>query len=454
MSFNNKILKIKPNVIFFSRAHQSDFFPLLKSENYVSIHVTLTLEEKKKLEAKNLQVEYCFETFNKSVTDIPDDYLLTSYNSDRFLYNLNIEERKNFLNREVAFWAEIFDRYKPLAVINEIVAIEIAEVMYIEAKKRDIKYLAFMDAPIKGYSYWVADPISLSMDDEINNVIPSEESRRLAEEYIRNIINKNERPYYIIPFLIRQNKYLDLFRALKRLIFHFLKRRRIDCYYSGSKISIDSSKLQFEIAIKSFIKKYNAIDEINNKEIVVYPLHYEPEATLLYFSEFFSNQVALIENLVKCLTLNQVLVVKEHPAQAGMLLTKRFQKLLEMNPQLYFLRSSISSFDLIKKSKIIVTLTSNFGWEGMFFGKPVFLLGEMFYDKYENTNRFNSFEHLRESIRSKNYKIPDIPTLTDYTAKLFERSFKGVFWPCDILYSDENIKNIISAIEKKIKDTI
>lgn len=438
---------MSPKIVFFSRSYQSVLFPLLTSSKYESIHVTLTNKEKALLESKGIIVDYCFESFVGSVDNVEEDYLCTSLLADRFLKEKSFDERIAFLKKEIAFWREIFNKYLPIAVLNEIVAIEIAEVMYIEAKRKGIRYLAWMSNPINEYFYWVDNPTSLSFNPQRLLITPSENSIKIANEYIDRIINKNEKPYYILPYLNRSKIY-NLKSSIKGLIkilySNFINGASLYENYTESSFSF------FKRSYKSFFLKYNDIEDINEKEIILYPLHYEPEASIDYLSEFFSNQVALIENLSKCLKLSQLLVVKEHPTQPGMLLTKRFQDLLKKNPKLLFLPSTISSYEIIKKSKLIVTLTSHLGWEALILGKPVFVLGKMFYDQYPYINRFSSFEKLRHDIHHDNYIYPQKEATIYYVAKILEFSYKGKPFPCESLYNKDNINDILYAIEKEL----
>jgi hypothetical protein len=438
---------MKPKVIFFSRSYQAILFPYLKSEKYDSIHVTLTEQEKKNLEIKGLVIDFCYETYNNIVEKIPSDYLITSYLSDRFLNKNKVTKRISILKKEISFWSEIFDTYKPIAIINEQVAIEIAEVMYIEAKKRKIQYKAWMTNPVNGYFYWITDPINLSLDQHIFIATPSSIAKRIAEEYIQKLIQENERPYYLSPFL-NQRKLNNLISSFKGLSKTILKE--LFCKNNGYENSKAADYNAFERAIKSIFLKYNVYSDFDKYEMVVYPLHYEPESSLSYLSEFFSNQIALIENISKCLLINQVLVVKEHPAQPGMLLTKKYQELYRNNSSVYFLPSTVVSFELIKKASLIITLTSHLGWEALVLGKPVFLLGKMFYDKYQYINNFYSFEKLRDEIRTRSYKHPTQESIITFVAQLLEISYKGMPFPCDDLYSEKNIKDIILAIEKEL----
>jgi Capsule polysaccharide biosynthesis protein len=442
--------KKKPNVVFFSRSYQAKLFPLLKSDKYNSVHVTLTKKEKLSLEEKGIENVYCFELYN-NYSEIPvSNYLETSFLSDRFLNRYKSDYRISLLKKEISFWNTVFDKYEPIAVINEQVAIEVAEVMYLEAKKRGILYKAWMSNPLNGYFYWTSNPMSLSLDKKIFEVEPSPASIEKAEMYIKNVIEKYERPYYLNPFL-NVTKYQSFLSSVKGVIKVYIKKyigNSENNLYENNNPAVYNA---FERSFKVLYLKYDEINKLNKYEIILYPLHYEPEASLSYLSEFFSNQVALIENISKCLKSNQVLVVKEHPAQMGMLLTKKYRTLVKKTSNLYFLPSTMLSFEIIKRAKLIITLTSHLGWEALLFGKPVYLLGKMFYDKYPFVNKFESWEQLRQSIRNENYRYPDKKSILKYAAQLLQISYKGSPFPGSNLYANSNIDRIIYSIERELK---
>lgn len=441
---------MKSKVVFFSRSYQSKLFSLIKSDEFDAVHVTLTKSEKHYIEKLGLKVEYCFEEFTK--TDQEKDinsYLETSFFSDRFLNKLNIKERNLFLRREIAFWSEIFDRYKPITVVNEQVAIEISEVMYIEAKKRNIKYSAWMNNPINGYFYWLPNPMSLELDDKIINIDPSKKAIEVAKDYLNDIRIKNERPYYLIPY-INSSKLRNLLGSISSYLRYRLKESFRQNNYIHYESYSDGAKAAVLRNIYSFFYKYDDFKEIEKYEVILYPLHYEPESSLLYLSEFFTNQVALIENISKCLTANQILVVKEHPAQNGILLTKKYRDLKKSISSLYYLPHTIISYDVIKISKLIITLTSHLGWEALILGKPVYIIGKMFYKCYPDINIFESFEELRQKLKNNNLIYPNEDSLINFIAKLYDFSHKGKPFIDKDLYLPENIDNIRIAIEKEI----
>lgn len=440
---------MKPRIVFFSRSYQAKLFPLLESEKYDSIHVVLTEKEKFDIEKNGHSAKYCFETYYPDNEEllVPDNYLLTSFKSDRFLHQYKIKERLRLLKKEISFWRTIFEIEKPIAVLNEQVAIEIAEVMYIEAKNKGIRYLAWMTNPVNGYFYWTSDPISLSLDENVFSKEPTEKAMEIAENYIKNIIEKEERPFYIQPFL-NTTKTTNLIRSIKGVIKQKLRYlfKREKQFYEDSRSATWSF---FERSLKSMYLKYDTLND-SSTSLILYPLHYEPEASLSYLSEFYSNQVYLVENILKCLGVNQTLVIKEHPAQAGMLLTRKYQELRKNNPNLIYLPSSLSSFDIIKRTELIITLTSHLGWEALILGKPVFLLGKMFYDKHPQINKISTFYDLRSSIRNKDYVLPKDSATLKYIANLIDFSFPGIPFPGEDLYQQENLMQIKKAIIKEL----
>jgi hypothetical protein len=440
---------MKPTIVFFSRSSQNALFPLLASDKYISVHVVMTKEEKCNLEKIGLIVEFCFEEYNK-YSSIPDsNYFTTSFVSDRFLKKYSIEDRIKFLTNEIAFWSDVFDTYKPLAVINEQVAIEISEVMYIEAKKRNILYKAWMTSPMNGYFYWLSNSLSLVLNTEIFEDEPSDSAIEESKRYLKRIREDNERPYYLEPFL-GKTKIRNIYSSLKNLVISIFREKIIRRNTSQYEVKNSEALCFFERSIKSIYKRYDKIENIQKYEIIVYPLHYEPEASLSYLSEFFSNQVAIIENILKCLSHSQVLVVKEHPAQSGMLLTSKYNRIKKIHSNLFYLSHTVTSYEIIKYSSLIVTLTSHLGWEAVILGKPVFILGNMFYQSYPYINRFVSFEDLRRRIREHEFIYPKEEATTKFIAQLFEISYKGMPFPGTDFLKKENTQNIVSAIEKEL----
>jgi hypothetical protein len=445
-----------PKIVFFARDYQARLFPKLLSDKYTNIYVTLTISEKKLIQKDGNEVAACFEEeFDcLEVHEIPDSYLKTSFVSDRFLGSHSLDERRIILSKEISFWERIFEQHKPLAVINEVVAIEIAEVMYIEATKRNIRYFAWMVSPFEQRQfYWLSIPFFSRLDDNIFKELPDEDSAVFAEKYFKKFNeDDNVKPFYASNLDSRYNVIifikwlLLLFMDMIKSGFSYRMNKYLKLYYFNRPL--------FIVNIVNYTNSiFHSYDKINkNHGIVFYPLHYEPEASILYMAEYSEDQIGLIRNLSKCLSNNQILVVKEHPQQPGMLLSKSYRQLRKRLSNVAFLPAEYSTKKLIQLSELVITQTSTAGWEALILGKPVVVLGKVFYDNYPKINRFCDFENLKIMIQNKQYHIPQKDETLKFIAQVWNYSQEGNPYPCPELYEKENITRIVHSIEQRLME--
>jgi Capsule polysaccharide biosynthesis protein len=443
----------KPTVLFFARGYQAFFYPHLISDAYDAIFVTLTNAEKKEVLKMSGTVVGCFEDDYASIipSDIDENYLITSFVGDRFLGRFSHDKRLEILGKEVAFWASILEKYKPLAVINELVAIEISEVLLIEARKHNILYLAGVTCPAEGHFYWLNNPISLS-GKFLTEKIPSTASIEEAKKHVDSVFKKKYLPFYVKNLKSRTNVQALISSTAKLLKWHFIKLKATLTGSFKYELYIDEYSKRINVYIINLFHFYNKITDLpNDKEIILYPLHQEPEATLNYMSIFYSNQVAMIENILKCMTINQVLVIKEHPVDKGSLLQKKFRNLKKHYSGLYYIAAEVPSGDVIKVSSRIVTLTSTVAWEGLVLGKKVYVLGEIFYDHLVGITKINNFNDLQKVLHTKDLEKKTNPKdIVSLISNMVEQSYKGNPFQHPELYSDTNKARVVYAIKDAI----
>lgn len=451
-----EIFKKKPVVLFFSRDYQCQFFPTLLSENYNSIHVTLNKREKKQVEERGGIVVACLEEEYECLpeADITFPYLEYSMGSDRFIKGHNHEERLKIIRKCVSFWRDIYSKYLPQFVINEVVALEISEIMLLEARRCGVKYLAFGAFSVGKSFYWHDNPFHSSMPDRIESMIPSEQHIIAARDYIDKVKNADiDNPYLKD---LKGNKELGrLFQLVYAMLVHVYYRIAIKgkvirqlCYANNIAYFKSEINFYFKYIVKS--RQYDDYRKLSNDASkFFYPMHFEPEATLYYMSTFYENQYALIENLLKCLGENQVLLVKEHPAQPGFLLQKKFRLLKKRFPNLYYIKADVSSKEMIVVSEAVITLVSTAGFEALALNKPVILLGKIYFDSYSGVNYCKTFEEVYDLVRGyKSYnKVGDFET---FLAKLIAMQNTGNPWPHSDLYTKENIAGVVQAIENEV----
>ena len=446
----------KPTVLFFSRDYQSEFFPVLTSGVYDSLHVTLNKREKRNVESLGGKVVGCLEEMydNLNEADIEYPYLDHSLGSDRFIIGHSSKERLKILKKCVTFWTDIYDKYTPSFIVNEVVALEISEIMYIEARKRNIKYLAFGAFPVKKSFYWHENPYHSSMPERIKTIEPTEKDYHDSQAYIDKV---NTGPIDN-PFIKEYKLGKDLGR-LKILVKHLIrsilirfsvKKKVIRQICYGNSIDYFVREIGYYFNYFLCNSAYDDLKELkNDQECVFYPMHFEPEATLFYMSTYYENQLALVENLLKCLPENEFLVVKEHPAQAGFLLQNCWRKLKDRFPNLMLIKAEVSSKEIILKSKIVITLVSTAGFEALVLDKPVIVLGKIYFDVFDGVNYCSTFEEIYDLLRG-NKSLKRGSNLVTFLAKLIAMQNVGNPWPHSELYSDQNIRDVRYAIESEI----
>ncbi|RAJ33462.1 capsular polysaccharide export protein, LipB/KpsS family [Pedobacter cryoconitis] len=444
----------KPIVLFFSREYQSQFFPTLVSDKYDSIHVTLSIKEKRNVESRGGIVVGCLEEMYGDLAEanIVFPYLDHSMGSDRYIVGHSHMERLAILKKCVTFWRDIYNTYQPHYVINEVVALEISEIMYIEARVRNIRYLAFGAFPVKKSFYWHDNPFHSSMPEKIQSMIPSEQDLIDAQAYMDKV---NSGPIDN-PF-IKEYKLGKDFSRLKELFKHLLysiyirlkignKVIRQVCYGNAIGYYITEIKHYFNYILKD--SSYDDMNDLNKDDkCIFYPMHFEPEATLFYMSTYYDNQLALVENLLKCLSEDQFLLVKEHPAQAGFLTQKIWLKLKNRFPNAKFIKAEVSSKEIIVRSDVVITLVSTAGFEAMILDKPVIVLGKIYFDAFDGVNHCETFEEIYDLLRGKK-EFKQRKSIHIYLAKLIAMQNVGNPWPHDGLYSAKNIADIRMAIER------
>ena len=164
----------------------------------------------------------------------------------------------------------------------------------------------------------------------------------------------------------------------------------------------------FEIKKRKQFLDNKSIKSIEDKKFVYYPLQSEPEAKVLTESPFYSNQIALIENIARSIPIDLVLYVKEHPIQKTKLwrTIDDYKKILAL-PNVKLVHPSVNSQELISKSQGVIVINGSIGFEGLFYKKPIILFGDEYYDELSMVTKIVSLTTLPDVINNalSNFKF-------------------------------------------------
>ncbi len=412
-------MKNKKTILVLDRGYSIKY---MKSDIFDIVVVCLQKKDRIKHEKEGLRVIGCFgeEYDSLDVAEYPSNYLDHSLDSDRFLKRFPLQKRREILGKEIAFWRTILERYKPDCIVNEVVTIEFMEVMYIEAKKRGIPYYTWGFVPFAPKDIWVSEPPynTRMVDGFWESVEPTEDDYDSAKEYIAETRNKGHKPFYICN-INTPGALSRVFTACKGLIKAGIVRIKgrlekefiYEDYYEITKLSLD-------YALSSLCHNYDKLEDNENEDLFFYPLHLEPEAAVEYSGFYYNDQVMLIGRIAHSLTINQKLIVKEHPQQEGVLLTKRFRELKKKYPNLIYLPGRVSSYTIYPKIKCLITLNGTAGFESWVCHRPVIVFGEVFYKDFPGITRCNSFEQLFNVMRNEMFSNAADEDIVRYVAKI------------------------------------
>lgn len=190
-------------------------------------------------------------------------------------------------------------------------------------------------------------------------------------------------------------------------------------------------------------------------EFVLFPLHYQPEATTLVLSAFNTDQLSLMEYISKSLPVGCRLYVKEHPKSVGRRPLAYYRRLKSI-PQVKLISPYIDSHNLIPKAAAIATISGTMGWEGILYEKPVVTFGRAFYNASGLTHPVPDLYDLPSIFQKAIFHWKSNPELLlKFIAAVLEGTYAG-----DLGYknataeakSQQNIHTVASALLCELND--
>ena len=189
-----------------------------------------------------------------------------------------------------------------------------------------------------------------------------------------------------------------------------------------------------------------------------FPLHFEPEASLLIMGMTWKDQLELIGIISEALPIDRWLYVKEHPSmRSGHRSIGFYRKLLRL-PRVRLLHQRVNSFDVIPQAEAVLTVAGTAGWEALMFNKPVVLFGHNFYEEFEGgVLRPKDPAELTETLRDLRHQTVDDYSLLCFIMAVLSRTKAGIiieprYFPevAPMVLSNENLENVTSIFRESI----
>jgi len=239
-----------------------------------------------------------------------------------------------------------------------------------------------------------------------------------------------------------QNSKTKYFQAILKYLFSDNSNVKTHfTYYGRTKFAVLRVTLINEIKKKYreyFINK-NLIRNIENKKPFIYfPLHVEPERSLLIAGALFSDQIKVITNIAKSLPNGYNLYVKEHPIQyTREWRSISYYKQIMSLPNVSLVHPSVKSDYIIKKSSLVVSINSTSALEAGFYNKPSITLSNQDFSYLPFVHQIKTLQDLPNAIKTSLKKKVNISDLNNYLNLIESNSFEF-----DLASLESNIDHI------------
>ena len=354
--------------------------------------------------------------------------------SERYFYKYNRfhkfkrDEILFLLEKECKFFEKILDEVNPNFLLGAPPALHYTDIFYKMCKVRNIRIL-LLSLTTVGYRATIYDE-NKKLEFKITEKKEPFDSTITFED-LRNYLTKFDFVKQINKFILKSKP--SRIEKYSSVLNFFLGH--IDSNYTNhfSKYGMTRLKVLFKtplfsikkIRAKIFLAKHS-IGTLNSKDKFVYfPLHSEPENTLLVSAPYHSNQLEVITNIAKSLPIGYKLFVKEHPIMSlkGGRDISFYKNILDI-PNVELIHSSIPRDKILKNCDLVITIGGTTGFEAALYNKPSIIMIKTIYSSLPSVYTLKTFEEISDAIKISLNKNVDPRDVQEYIKFIEQNSFE------------------------------
>lgn len=263
--------------------------------------------------------------------------------------------------------------------------------LYNLAKILKIKTLIVSQSLFPDKFFYVSDVNDFGLFEDFHGQQLGLEKVNLAKQYEKEIFYMNE------PTLeAKLNKKMEAV-----LYFSKWKQKRIAILKKATQKYENVADFFWQNSYKKLLKYhlnkfYNQRlkdcfqDDVDlSAKFVYFPLHLQPEMTTSALGGVYCDQLLAIERLSKWIPEDWVIYVKENPKQSSFMRGEYFFHRLMEIPKVNKVGKDFNTYDLIKNSQFVSTITGTAGWEAISGGKNVVVFGRAWYLKLPGVFKYS-----------------------------------------------------------------
>jgi len=424
---------------YLKKIHDTDFFTLVdvtnrqksffQSQKLVEFKKTWFYHDVMNQEIKS-EPDYLKSFEEKYDIDLwqlakNDRIFIDYYNT---FYKFSDHEISEIMEKECRLFEEILDEVKPDFFITTQTAFRPHHLFYLLCKKKGIKVLMLNSANWGKHCYISGNYHKL---DNFNELFTNRKALPTTFNDIQNrleskILSKKVSKFY----QSHKNSKIKLMQAAFQLLVlsDNSNEKTHYTYYGRKKLKVLLSEINNSIK-RWYRKKYidqNFLQEIiDDKPFIFLPLQQEPERSLLLSAPDYKNQIETVEYVSKCLPENFLLFVKEHPTQGSGRDWREISqyKALQNNPKVRLIHPSVPADEIIKKSKLVISVSGTIALESAFLNTPSITIADNDYILIPSISRLNSKNELQGLIENSLEKKVEPSSIGKYLDILEENSF-------------------------------
>lgn len=271
----------------------------------------------------------------------------------------------------------VLDNLKPDLVLSETIDSYIMDVLYFQAKSRNIFFLGLVPTFISGYFR-----ISARGEYVKTRVVSDEETRQV----MNILLNKSYKPDFI-----KNSDSKLLIYAIGRWLRNMAKIPyfslvRLDSkerynYHNWATLIVSLDWLHFLPSIFLGNSNWENVIKSHKKPVIYIPLQMIPEATVDYWCDDIEviNYNNYLIKIINYLSNDFVFLVKEHPNVLGYRNPKLYKLLKKING-VVFVPPHINSNYVIDFCDAVLVWTGSVGFEAALRGKPVLTTSIPYYN--------------------------------------------------------------------------
>lgn len=385
------------------------------------------------------------------------------------IYNQDYSGRKRIYLRHLRYWNDFIQRHEITHFLSTNVPHEMTDYcIYSLCQKKGLKSSHFFQTMLNDACV-VQDDFRLGPEQVAHELFsaPVEEicldEIKLSPKFETHFRAQADKTRPAAPFYmsINRNQLAQIHskrdivkRAVHRLrgLTPFLTRRNLlgtkelkALYHETiDRFLVQRQLLKLDQILWSQYERLCTAPDFNAKYIYV-PLHFQPEATTCPMGGAFVDQVLLVAQLAAEAPPNYLIYVKEHPNQRCIGRSPQFYHDLAEYPNVRLVSKRTSTFELIRNSTCVATVTGTAGWEALFWEKPVLFFGWFMYQYVPGILQIRNLEDCRKAFALiENGFKPKLGAIKRYLSALDKHSIHG--------YSDASYASVSSnSIEENAR---